>query len=227
MFGGKGGVNYASGAAYDIVVGGAGALNGQTGAAGGQLWGNSASDTLRAGGAASSVLVANSGGQLFSTGSGGNFLVAGAGTTVLDGSKASGADVFFGGGQGTQSSFLLGSGADLVGTGTGTSTVQLGSGRSAVFAFGTSTITAGTGGADLVLGGAVTFSVAQGAARNFVLYNFVPGTSHINLSGYGTNAAASAVASQVNGGGQTVLTLSDSTQLQLIGVAKVNSSFFA
>ena len=226
VFGGKGGVDYSPGAAYDIVVGGAGAVSGQTGAAGGQLWGNSGSDVLRAGGAASGVVVASKGGQLISTGSGGNFLVAGAGTTVLDGSKASGNDVFFGGGAGTQSNILLGSGKDLVGTGTGTSTVQLGSGRSAVFAFGTCTITAGTGGADLVLGGSVTFNVAQGAARNFALYNFVPGTSRISLSGYGTNAVASAVASQVNGSGQTVLTLSDSTKLQLIGVAKVDSSFF-
>lgn len=227
VFGGKGGVAYAPGAAYDIVVGGAGAVNGQTGAAGGQLWGNSGSDVLRAGGAASSVVVASKGGQLISTGSGGNFLIAGAGTTVLDGSQASGNDVFFGGGTGTQSSILLGSGNDLVGTGTGTSTVQLGSGRSAVFAFGTSTITAGTGGADLVLGGNVTLALAQGAARNFSLYNFVSGTDKISLSGYGTNAVASAVASQVNGGGQTVLTLSDSTKLQLIGVTKVDSSFFA
>ena len=226
VFGGKGGVDYSPGAAYDIVVGGAGAVSGQTGAAGGQLWGNSGSDVLQAGGAASSVVVSSKGGQLISTGSGGNFLVAGAGTTVLDGSKASGNDVFFGGGAGTRSTILLGSGNDLVGTGTGASTVQLGSGRSAVFAFGTSTITAGTGGADLVLGGSVTFNVAQGAARNFALYNFVPGTSKISLSGYGTNAVASAVASQVNGSGQTVLTLSDSTKLQLIGVAKVDSSFF-
>lgn len=226
VFGGKGGVDYAPGAAYDIVVGGAGAVNGQTGAAGGQLWGNSGSDMLRAGGAASSVVVASKGGQLISTGSGGNFLVAGAGNTVLDGSKASGNDVFFGGGAGTQSNILLGSGNDLVATGTGTSTVQLGSGRSTVFAFGTSTITAGTGGADLVLGGSVTFGLAQGAARNFALYNFVPGTSKISLSGYGANAVASTVAGQVNGGGQTVLTLSDSTKLQLIGVTKVDSSFF-
>ena len=145
VFGGKGGVGYAPGAAYDIVVGGAGAVNGQTGAAGGQLWGNSGSDVLQAGGAGSGVLVASKGGQLISTGSGGNFLVAGAGTTVLDGSKASGNDVFFGGGTGTQSSILLGSGNDLVGTGTGTSTVQLGSGHGAVFAFGTCTITAGDG----------------------------------------------------------------------------------
>ena len=227
VFGGKGGVDYSPGAAYDIVVGGAGALNGQTGAAGGQLWGNSGGDVLRAGGAVSSVVVASKGGQLISTGSGGNFLVAGAGTTLLDGSKSSGADVFFGGGQDSQSSFLLGSGTDLVGTGTGTSTVQLGSGRSAVFAFGTSTITAGTGSADLVLGGSVTLNLAQGAARNFVLYNFVPGMDRISLSGYGTNAAAGAVASQVNGGGQTVLALSDNTKLQLIGVAKVDSSYFA
>ena len=224
VFGGQGGVDYTAGSAYDIAVGGSGTLVAQGGAAGGQFWGNSGNDVLRATGGTTTVLVANNGGQLYSEGAGGNFLVAGAGTATLDGSKASGNDVFFGGtGRDT---IIAGSGNDLIGTGTGTSTVQLGSGKDTVFAFGTSTVTAGSGSADIVMGGTVTLNVAAGAARSFALFNFVPGTDKISLSGYGSGTVANAIATQVNATGQTVLILGDQTRIQLVGVTRADASVF-
>ncbi len=224
VFGGKGGVDYTAGSAYDIVLGGSGTLVAQGGAGGGQFWGNSGADVLRASGSTPTVLVANNGGQLFSSGGAGNFLIAGAGDATLDGSKGTGNDVFFGGtGKDT---IIAGSGNDLIGTGTGTSTVQLGSGQDTVFAFGTSTVTAGSGNANVVMGGTVTLGIASGAARSFTLFNFVPGTDKISLQGYDGGATANALASQVNGSGQTVLTLSDQTRIQLVGVARADAGFF-
>ncbi len=225
VFGAKGGVDYTAGSAYDIAVGGPGTLVAQGGAAGGQFWGNSGNDVLRATGGATTVLVANNGGQLYSEGAAGNFLIAGAGTAVLDGSKATGSDVFFGG-TGTDT-ITAGSGNDLIGTGTGTSTVQLGSGKDTVFAFGASTVTAGSGSADIVMGGTVTLNIASGSARSFALFNFVPGTDKISLSGYGGGAVANALATQINGSGQTVLTLGDQTRIQLIGVTRADTNVFA
>ena len=223
VFGGSGGVNYTAGSAYDIVVGNGGPLNAQAGSGGGQFWGNGGGDVLRAG-SGQTVLFGSNGDQLISTGSAGNFLVAGAGNVIEDGSAASGSDVFFGGtGQDT---IIAGSGTDLIGTGTGTSTVQLGSGADTVFAFGTSTVTAGSGSANVVMGGTVTLDIASGAARSFALFNFVPGTDKISLQGYDSRAVGNAIANQVNGSGQTVLTLSDNTQIQLIGVTKADASFF-
>ena len=124
---------------------------------------------------------------------------------------------------------MAGSGNDLIGTGTGTSTVQLGSGKDTVFAFGTSTVTAGSGSADVVMGGTVALNIAPAAgsaARSFALFNFVPGTDKISLVGYGSDAISNAIATQTNGSGQTVLTLTDSTRIQLIGVSRADANLF-
>ena len=81
------------------------------------------------------------------------------------------------------------------------------------------------------MGGTVTLNLAQAAAgaaaRSFALFNFVPGTDKISLSGYDGSAAANALATQVNGGGQTVLILGDQTRIQLVGVTRADAGFFA
>ena len=226
VFGGKGGLNFTGGSAFEVAVGTKGVMNAKAGSGGGEFFAYAGGDFLQSG-AAQTIMVLGTSGKAVSTGAGGNYLVAGTGTATLDGSAATGNDVFFGGTGNT--AILCGSGTDLIGTGTGTSTVQLGSGTTTVFAFGTSTVTAGSGSGTVVMGGTVALNIAQaaaGPARNFALFNFVPGTDKINLSGYAAGTAANAVASQVNGNGQTVLTLSDKTQLQLIGVARVDASSF-
>ena len=80
------------------------------------------------------------------------------------------------------------------------------------------------------MGGAVTLNIAQAAAgsaaRSFALFNFVPGTDHISLSGYGGDAISNAIATQVNGSSQTVLTLADTTRVQLIGVSRADANLF-
>ena len=224
VFGGKGGLTFIGGAAFEIAVGTTGPLNARAGSGGGEFFGNAGGDFMQSG-SGQTIMVLSAGGKAVSTGSAGNYLVAGAGTATLDGSAATGNDVFFGGTG--QDAILCGSGSDLIGTGTGTSTVQLGSGTTTVFAFGTSTVTSGSGSASVVMGGAVRLNVAAGAARSFALFNFVPGTDKIGLSGYDGSTIGAALANQVNGSGQTVLTLSDNTQIQLIGVARADAGFFA
>ena len=82
----------------------------------------------------------------------------------------------------------------------------------------------GSGSADVVMGGTVTLNIASGAARSFALFNFVPGTDKISLQGYDGSAISNAIANQVNGSGQTVLTLADQTQIQLVGVTRVDAA---
>jgi len=224
VFGGTGGINYTAGSAYDVVVGIGGPLTAQGGAGGGQFWGNGGGDVLRAG-TGQTVLYGMGGDKLYSAGRAGNVLVAGDGDVLLDGSAAKGNDAFFGGSKG-QDTIFAGSGNDLIGTGTGTSTVQLGAGYDTVFSFGAGTITAGSGGADLVFGGTAQLVINAGGARSFHLFNFVPGAERIILQGYESGAVANALATQANGAGNTLLTLSDHTAINLVGVARADMSFF-
>lgn len=225
VFGGAGGINYTAGSAYDVVVGSSGPLTAQGGAGGGQFWGNGGDDVLRAG-TGQTVLYGSNGDKLYSAGRAGNFLVAGDGDVLLDGSVARGNDAFFGGSKG-RDTIIAGSGDVLIGTGTGASTVQLGAGHGTVFAFGTSTITAGSGGADIVFGAtAAQLVLNAGATRGFALFNFVPGADRITLQGFSSNAVSDALATQANGAGNTVLTLSDHTVINLVGVARADASFF-
>jgi len=66
---------------------------------------------------------------------------------------------------------------------------------------------------NIVMGGTVSLNIAAGAARNFALFNFVPGTDKISLSGYDGGTIGNAIANQVSADGQTVLTLGDQTQI--------------
>ena len=54
----------------------------------------------------------------------------------------------------------------------------------------------------------------------------MPGVDRISLSGYASTAVGTALATQVNGNGQTVLTLDDKTQIQLIGTAQADAGIF-
>lgn len=198
--------------------------------------------TLSDAGAAGAVLIGDAGPTTFvSTGAGvslmGVSLVGGAGQNrfVVSGSATistgSGASKVVGSGQAALS-VSTGTGGNLVVLAGGASTVQLGSGTSTVFAFGTSAVTAGSGSASLVMGSAVTFNIgagniAAGAAHSFALFNFVPGTDKISLQGHGGGTVGNAIANQVNGAGQTVLTLSDQTRVQLIGVTRADAGIFA
>ncbi|MGI4943831.1 MAG: hypothetical protein ACRYHQ_25255 [Janthinobacterium lividum] len=74
--------------------------------------------------------------------------------------------------------------------------------------------------------GTVTLDIASGAARSFALSNLVPGTDKIHLQDYNGSAVSNAIANQVNGSGQTMLTLSDQTQIQLVRVIRANASCF-
>ena len=228
VFGGKGGLDYTSitiGSA--VIVGGSGAINVQAGAAGGQFWGSSGQDVIR-GGDGFNVLAGTSGDRLYS-GGGSNFFLSRTGGVLMDGSASRGQDAFFGGSGGVDT-FICGAGTSLIGTGTGSSTVQLGAGKATVYAFGNSTITSGTGSADIVYGSTGTQlllnAVSPGSTRVFALFNFVPGTEHVTLQQYNPNAAAYALANQVNDPGYTTLTLPDQTRILLLGVGRADASVF-
>ena len=55
---------------------------------------------------------------------------------------------------------------------------------------------------------------------------FVPGADKITLAGFGASEAGSAIASQFNSSGGTLLSLSDNTKITLVGVTRVDASFF-
>ena len=61
-----------------------------------------------------------------------------------------------------------------------------------------------------------------------VITGFRPGTDSIDLVGYASNAAASAIGSErSDSNGGTLLTLSDGTRIDLVGVAHPSQSVFA
>jgi len=188
MFGGMGGVSYTAGSAYDIVVGIGGPLNVQAGSGGGQSWGGG---VLRAG-SGQAVLFGSNGDQLHPAGGAGHSLVAGAGDVLLDGSKATGSDAFFGGtGRDT---IIAGSGDVLIGT--GTSTVRLGQGRGVHVRHehGHGRVGQRRRGDGRVGGARHGGQRGGGTTRSFALFNFVPSTDRISLAGYGNGTAANALA---------------------------------
>lgn len=175
------------------------------------------------------VLAGVSGDKLYS-GGGLNIFLSRTGGVLMDDSLSRGQDAFFGGSAGTDT-FICGSGTSLIATGTNTSTVQLGSsGKATVYAFGACTITSGGGSADIVYGSTGTQlllnAVSPGSTRVFALFNFVPGTERVTLQQYDPNAAAFALANQVNSPGYTTLTLPDETRILLLGVARADASVF-
>ncbi len=179
------------------------------------------------GGGSNDILFANG----TANGTGSNFIIAGAGNETLTGSGASASNVFFGG-----------SGADVIAAGNGASTIVAGSGAATISGGSASTaIFTGTG-SDIVLGGSGADYVQAGAGNatlfagsgmdligvingqaggSLVVSGFRTAIDHISAQGY---AAAPVVAS---GGGNTVLTFSDHTQVTLLGVASLPGAAFS
>jgi serralysin len=143
--------------------------------------------------------VARAGDQLLVTGGGRDVLVAGAGNETLDGSAATKPNVLFGG-----------SGNSLIALGHRADTVVGGSGRS--------TVTAGRGNAAMwVGGGADTFVFNAGqTGGSDLIGGFRPGVDHLVLSGYARPAGI------VAGNGQSLVQLSDGTQITILGVSTSN-----
>jgi hypothetical protein len=186
---------FTAGAGAATIIGGQGALTASLGAGGGAVFGGSgAANTLSVatGASGNAALVGTgSGDVLTDAGAGQDFLVAGAGAETLSAAKATGSlDAFFGG-----------SGADCMVGGAGQNFFLAGSGNE--------TLTAGKGLSEFVfLSGSTT--------RVDTINNFNSGDI-IALFGYGSGAAANALAAASVTSSGTTLTLSDNTTIVLAG----------
>jgi Ca2+-binding RTX toxin-like protein len=119
----------------------------------------------------------------------------------------------------------------LVVAGSTTSDINVGNGASLIFAgSGSTSVTGGTGSLQVVVGsgrgsftegeGATSFDVVKGAAGGTdMLSGFKPGTDKIDLFGYGAAAPTISVSA-----GSTLITLSDGTNLELVGVTNLGNS---
>lgn len=186
------------------------------------------------GGSGSDTLIGGTGPDVFYGGtSGNNFLQAGTGSATLFGGgngdqlyaggsaaqalhAGSGNETLFGGGAAGQDTFYAGSGADQITGSTGKSTFVLGT--------GTATITAVPSGSlkdvfDAINGQAGGKDLVQGLSSASQL--------RIDLTGYGPNEAADAVAGQTTNGSSVTITLSDNTQITFANITHLTSSNFS
>ncbi len=165
------------------------------------------------------------------TGNTNNLAAAGVGSETLTGAGASGNNVFFGG----SGSDLIatGAGQDLVVAGSGSATISGGSGATAIFAGKGSDIVLGGSGADYVQAGSGNATLFAGAGMDLigvingqaggslVVSGFRTATDRISAQGYAAGPAVT------TGGGNTVLTFSDHTQVTLLGVASLPGATFS
>lgn len=191
-----------------------------------------AASTLFAGGN-NDLLVASGTDNTQSTNPNGvfNTLVAAGGSETLTGAGSTGRNLFFGG---TGSDVIAaGGGASTIVAGSGTTTISGGSASTAIFAGTGTNVVLGGSGADYVQAGAGNATLFAGAGMDLigvvngqaggslVVSGFRTAADHISAQGY---AAAPVVAS---GGGNTVLTFSDHTQVTLLGVASLPGAAFS
>jgi hypothetical protein len=236
---GPGGVTFTGGSGFDTVVGG-GYPDSITGGTGGGLFQGGGSATITAGaGGVENIVFGSNGDQMYGTGPSGILFGDSGGnaskSTLMSSAGDTGNSVFFGASGSGHMTLITGSGNDLLAVGQGTNSVSLGSGTDVVFAngaaAGSTTINAGTGSASIVMGGAMTDLViaagAAGTSRAFSIYNDASSTDKITLTGYASTQISSALATQVNGAGGSILTLSDGTTLALVGVQTATASLFA
>ena len=226
---------FGSASGSDVLVAGAGAESILGGGGNTSITGGSAADVIFTAGGASTVQGGSAGGDTIVGGSGGLEVAARNGDAVFGGGALSvtgstqGADSIVGG-AGALS--VTGEGANmLVVAGSSQSTIRTGSGASLIYAgSGATSLTGGAGGMQVVLGagkatvsegsGAAVFEVVNGAAGGAaVLDGFRPGVDTIKLYGY--SASDQHVTSS---GGSTVLSLSDGTAIQLVGVGNAGGS---
>jgi hypothetical protein len=234
---GAGASSVVAGSGQSTVYGGTGRIAFYGARGGGAVFGGSAGfNFLYTGAQATTLAGGGSGDVLVSTGTGGNTLLAGPGNQTLTGAASSGNDAYFGN-----------SGNVLIAAGTGSDTVVAGSGAQAIYggASGATAVFAGSGQDTVVLGGAAAFVLcgqghatvdggsgpdiygfANGAGGTEVIDNFRTGTDVLQLLGYTAGTAATAVAGQVDAGGNTTVTLTDNTRITLLGVASIGGASF-
>ena len=195
VFGGSGGLIFVGGGASSTVVGGSGSATVFGGAGGGVLAGGAGGNNVMVSGTGAATVFGGGSGDVIFVQGAGQVIQAGAGNETLSGASAAGGNTFFAGG-----------GANVIGGGAGNDVFFAGSGQSTVF---------GAGGAN-------QFVFKQGAAGRTVIGDFNQANGdRIVLQGFGPNAAQTALATARLGGGGTIITLSDNTQITLVGIASL------
>jgi Ca2+-binding RTX toxin-like protein len=220
-----------NGSAASTVYGGIGSAMVFAGSGGGQFFGGTGGNNLIVGGSgAATIGGGGNGDQLWANGSAGDLIAAASGNETLGAGNSTGNNLFFGG---TGNDLIMaGAGNDLVVAGSGTPTIFGGSGNTAIFAgsgqdlivlgSGADYVQMGTGNAAIFAGtGADLFGIYNGqAGGNDIISGFKNGTDHIALRGYPS------APSIVSHGGNTTITLSDNTQVTLLGVRSLNPNTF-
>ena len=202
---------FTGGADNATVVGGAGGVLLATGGSGSDaIYGSSSGQDVLTTGPGPTTLAGAFGGLLTALGGAANTLVAAGGNTTLSGATATGNNVFYT-------------------SGTGTTVVQAGSGASTVVASGaTNSIFGASGTQDVFLSGSgVTqldfVSSFEGGTNNILGFD---AADSLHLEGYAAGAAQAAVASETVAGGNTIIALSDNTQIVLFGYTGVTAATF-
>ncbi len=196
-------LSFINGSGASVLNAGSGSVTVQAGSGGGIYYAGSAGGShLTAGSGLVTFYGAASGDVLTAAGSGADKLIAGAGTETLSGGAATGAITL-----------QAGSGADTLTAGAGKTTFIVGSGNSSITMGGT--------------GGLVEVQNGQAGGLDTVS-GFVLGLDDLHLVGFAATAATSAVgADKSDGHGGTILTFSDNTRIDLLGVGKVAAGAFA
>ncbi|MCW3475745.1 beta strand repeat-containing protein [Limobrevibacterium gyesilva] len=242
----------ATGGAATIVGGGAGDVLALGTGASGVIFGGSGAETLSsAASVGEATLVAGTGPTDVRTGTGQSIVFLGAGDAQV---ASNGADTIVGGGG--AATITAGSGGVLtfVGTGQlnfingdGAATVVGGTGAATLFGGAGGGVFLGGTGSDLMIGGAGTSILVAGEGADtlqggsgLTLFAFINGRSggsdviadwdpthhSVALAGYAAGEAAIALANATHAGGNTIVALSDGTQITFLNTATLTAGNF-
>jgi hypothetical protein len=200
-----GGVN-----SHDTILGQSGQVIATGGSGADLIYGGTSGHDILTTGAGNTTLVGGAGTRFYANGGGNDVIVAGKGGTI-DETRSYGSDLAFTGtGNATILGGYAGSSVDVVGS--GNTSVYGGSGHAEVFGGGGHVqvyLTKGFGGGTIELSG-VTLS-----KLDILLVNYAPGE------------AQQALAHDTVAGGNTYLTLSDNTHIELFGVTGLTAANFS
>jgi hypothetical protein len=186
------------------IIGGGGPMNVNLGSGGGVVYGSpNGSDTLASGSGTAILVGGGTGDVLVASGSANDTMVAGGGAETLSGAGSTGNLVLFGG-----------PGNDTLVGGTG--------GNLFIAESGNETLVGG-GSSDSYI-----FINTPGTTRTDVITGFNPNVDAIGLFGYGAEPGAdqAALASATPSGGNTVVSLTDGTNIVFTGAPTLNSYNF-
>lgn len=196
-------LTFINGGGASVLHKGTGSVTVRAGSGGGTYYAGTGGDSvLTAGAGAVTFYGVAQGDILTAAGAGTDLLVAGAGDETLSGGTSTG-----------EITLLAGSGSDTMTAGRGTTTFVLGTGTSEITMGGISDI--------------IQVVAGQAGGLNTVT-GFRAGVDDLRMVGFSALARSNAVYTQRSDReGGTLLTFSGGTRIDLVGVARVTSGFFA